>query len=70
MNQALQLDTIITFPSSCVPNGAVSASIIGATGTPFYTWTGPGVNSPNSINASVWQNLSSGWYYFSVVDDV
>ena len=70
MNQALQLDTIISFPSSCVPNGAVSASIIGATGTPFYTWTGPGINSPNSINASVWQNLSSGWYYFSVVDDV
>ena len=40
MNQALQLDTIISFPSSCIPNGAVSASIIGATGTPFYTWTG------------------------------
>jgi len=70
MNQILAVDTITTIPSSCIPIGAVSATIIGLTGTPTYTWSGPGANSSNFINASVWQNLSSGWYYFNVVDDV
>jgi gliding motility-associated-like protein len=31
-----------------------------------YTWNGPGAGNPNSINASVFQNLSPGWYYLSV----
>lgn len=33
---------------------------------PSYTWTGPGQNSGNSIDASVWQNLSPGWYYLTI----
>lgn len=32
----------------------------------LYTWNGPGANNPNSINASVFQNLSPGWYYITV----
>ena len=70
MNQILTLDTIISLPSSCVPTGSVSATVTGITGTPIYTWSGPGSNSSSFINASIWQNLSSGWYYFNVVDDV
>ena len=43
---------------------------LGVSGTPLYTWSGPGANSSNFINASVWQNLSSGWYYFTIEDDI
>ncbi len=35
----------------------------------LYTWNGPGVNNPSSINASVFQNLSPGWYYLSVTSN-
>lgn len=71
LNQTLAIDTLISYPSSaCVPTGAVSAFTSGMTGTPFYEWTGPGAGSPNSIDATVWQNLSPGWYYFSVTDNV
>lgn len=71
MNQTLQIDTMISYPSSaCDPTGAVSGFASGMTGTPYYNWTGPGPNSPNFIDATVWQNLSPGWYYFTVTDDV
>lgn len=68
MNQTLAIDTILIFPSSCQPTGAVSAVVVGTTGVPSYTWTGPGPNG--FIDASVWQNLPSGWYYISVSDNV
>ena len=71
VNQTLAIDTMFQFPSECgLATGAVSGIISGETGTPLYTWTGPGANNPNNINASVWEDLSSGWYYFSVEDDV
>ncbi|MFM7637459.1 MAG: choice-of-anchor L domain-containing protein, partial [Crocinitomicaceae bacterium] len=70
MNQTLAINTMTPTASSCVPTGAVSGTVIGATGIPTYNWSGPGTNSPNYIDASAWQNIPSGWYYFSVVDDV
>lgn len=70
LNQTLIVDTLMSWPATCEPIGAVSAMIAGATGVPLYNWTGPGPNSPNFINASVWENLSSGWYYFTVTDNV
>jgi len=70
LNQTLIVDTLLSFPADCNPIGAVSAAIMGATGVPLYNWTGPGPNNPNFINASVWENLSSGWYYFTVTDNV
>jgi gliding motility-associated-like protein len=70
LNQTLAVDTLLSFPADCNPIGAVSAVISGATGVPNYNWIGPGPNSPNSWDASVWQNLSSGWYYFTVTDNV
>lgn len=70
LNQTLKIDTLITGPASCDPTGYVSAIISGQTGTPLYNWVGPGPNNPNFINASVWQNLSSGWYYFTIKDNV
>lgn len=71
LNQTLAIDTLLSYPSApCDPTGAVSAMTSGETGVPLYEWTGPGPNSPNSIDATVWQNLSPGWYYFSVTDNV
>lgn len=69
VNQTLKVDTLITEPASaCDPDGYVSGLISGQTGGVQYTWTGPGPNNPNSINASVWSNLGSGWYYFTATD--
>ena len=71
LNQILSIDTMFQSPSECgLATGAVSGNISGETGTPLFTWTGPGANSPNSENASVWENLPSGWYYFSIEDNV
>lgn len=71
LNQTLSVDTVLSFPSApCDPTGAVSAIISGETGAPLHEWTGPGPNSPNSIDATVWEDLSSGWYYYTVTDDV
>lgn len=70
VNQTLQIDTLLSYPSSaCLPDGAVSAFVSGITGTPLYEWTGPGPNSPLFYQATVWQNIPPGWYYFTVQDD-
>lgn len=70
VDQLLNIDTTMANPSSaCLPDGAVSAMVSGLQGTPLYEWTGPGQNSPNFYQATVWIGVSPGWYYFSVEDD-
>jgi len=68
MNQTLAIDTMGTVPSSCQPTGVVWGLAMGTTGIPAYNWTGPGANNTNFINASVWEDIPSGWYYFTVTD--
>lgn len=70
MNQTLAIDTMGTEPSTCLPTGVVWGLAIGTTGIPSFNWTGPGPENPNFIDASVWENIPSGWYYFTVTDDV
>ena len=74
VNQTLNIDTVFTQASdACDPTGFVSAVIVGetnATGQSDYNWSGPGPNNPNSIDGTAWNNLISGWYYFTVADDV
>ncbi|MEY4571367.1 MAG: hypothetical protein RLZ10_571 [Bacteroidota bacterium] len=70
MNQTLAIDTMGTVPSSCQPTGVVWGLAIGTTGIPSFNWTGPGANNTNFIDASVWEDIPSGWYYFTVTDDV
>lgn len=70
LNQTLVVDSMWSGPATCEPIGWVAGFISGQTGVPFYNWSGPGPNSPNSIDASVWEDLSSGWYYFNVTDNV
>ena len=68
LNQTIAIDTIFTGPATCQPTGFVSVMASGLTGVPTYTWTGPGPNG--FIDASVWQNIPSGWYYITVEDNV
>ena len=70
MNQTLAVDTMGTEPSSCQPTGVVWGLATGITGIPAYNWTGPGANNTNFIDASVWEDIPSGWYYFTVTDNV
>lgn len=62
---------ITSTPSNCDQNdGIVNASINGVfNDLPYFTWSGPGTNSTNDIHATVWENLSPGWYYFEVESD-
>ncbi|MCH2231225.1 MAG: gliding motility-associated C-terminal domain-containing protein [Crocinitomicaceae bacterium] len=74
-NQTLMIDTIYSFPTSaCDNDGAVSAFVSGITddiNQPFYNWIGPGQGGAISIDGTATPEiLSSGWYYFSVTDDV
>ena len=72
VNQKLTIDTTKSIPTPCGQSlGAVIAQVSGITGTTSgteYTWHGPGATNPSSFNATVWQNVSAGWYYFSVKD--
>lgn len=68
MNQTLAIDTIYVGPSTCVPSGFVSVQASGTQGVPQYNWTGPGPGG--FIDASVWQNIPSGWYYITIEDNV
>lgn len=71
LNQTLAIDSMLQYPASaCNPTGTVVGFASGFSGTPIYNWVGPGANSTNSINASVFQNLSAGWYYFTITDNV
>ncbi len=62
------IDSILMGPTACGSNnGYVSAMTSGTfNDPPIYTWNGPGAGNPNQINASVFQNLSPGWYYLSI----
>jgi gliding motility-associated-like protein len=68
MNQILAIDTIYVGPSTCEPTGFVSVQVSGTQGVPQYNWSGPGPGG--FIDASVWQNIPSGWYYVTVEDNV
>ncbi|HLW30317.1 MAG TPA: choice-of-anchor L domain-containing protein [Brumimicrobium sp.] len=73
LDQRLKIDSLVQVSADC---GMSNGSVVGYgdptsyTGTPVYTWTGPGANNPSSINASAWQNRPPGWYYFTITDDV
>jgi gliding motility-associated-like protein len=75
VNQTLNIDSTVQFPASaCASNGVAIGYVSGtqtAVGQPYYNWTGPNANpGALSYDASVFQNIPSGWYYFTVIDDV
>lgn len=65
------IDLVESQPTSCGSNdGVVYVTTTGSFNDPaYYTWNGPGATNPTQINASVWQNLSPGWYYLSIESD-
>lgn len=75
MNQTLAIDTMIQYPSNaCDPTGSVSGFAIGLTtilNPPYYNWVGPdSITGVYDVDASVLEDIPSGWYYFTVTDDV
>lgn len=71
LNQTLAIDSMLQYPATaCDPTGTVVGFASGFSGTPLYNWSGPGPNSSNEIEATVFQHLSPGWYYFTVTDNV
>lgn len=74
VNQTLNIDSLLSYPSSaCQPDGAASAFVSGITmtfGQPYYHWTGPGNPGSYNVDATVITDIPSGWYYFTVIDDV
>lgn len=69
LQQTLMIDTLIMSPSeSCLNTGIVSATVYGVTGTPQYTWQ----TSDSTIvgNTLTLTDLGSGWYIFTVKDNI
>jgi len=65
------IDQVLSGPTDCGANSGYVSVITGGTfnDPATYTWSGPGPNSPNQINASVWTDLAVGWYYLEVESD-
>lgn len=76
VDQTLTIDSLLSYPSdACNPTGAVTAFVSGVTdvlGQPYYHWSDSIVpnGQPYEVDATVMQNIPSGWYYFTVEDDV
>ncbi|MDX2359163.1 MAG: choice-of-anchor L domain-containing protein [Crocinitomicaceae bacterium] len=79
VDQTLSVDTLISSPADGCgnPTGYVSAMTSGVTdvlGQPFNHWDDQAnhdVQGTGSyIDATVWTNLSPGWYFFDITDDV
>jgi len=71
VNQTLAIDTMNATPTaSCQNTGIVWGLGEGMTGQPLYHWEGPGTGGSYQIDASVLQNLPSGWYIFTIEDNV
>lgn len=74
VNQTLAIDTMITQnATACTPTGWANAQVVGVTnngGQPYYHWTGPGNPGSNNVDGTTITNVPSGWYYFTVIDDV
>lgn len=67
MNQTISIDSIQIYPASaCLSDGAVSSFVSGIVGVPQFNWNGNGENA----DATVLPNIASGWYYFTVSDNV
>lgn len=62
--------TLTQTPSTCNPTGTSTSTVTGSIGTNDYQWIGPGLINPDTLITQNTANLSSGWYYYTVIDDV
>lgn len=66
-SQTLEVD-LTSIPSSyCISDGEINSIISGNNGSANYNWTGGNISNPSLSNQ---ENLSSGWYYLSLQDQV
>jgi len=80
VNQTLSIDSVTSMPTgfiqlpNCLPTGVVQAFVSGQTqvlNLAYYNWTGPDtIPGPYDVNGTAMDSLPSGWYYFTVTDDV
>jgi gliding motility-associated-like protein len=72
-NKLLNIDSMQTVSTTtCQPDGSVISFPFGITGTPQFQWEDsvnyitPG--NGDSVQATSWNNIGAGWYYFTVID--
>ncbi|MBI1836184.1 MAG: choice-of-anchor L domain-containing protein [Flavobacteriia bacterium] len=70
VNKTLNASLSSLAASSCVPDGSASSVISGNVGTLSYQWIGPGLINGDTMLTQNITNIPSGWYYFTVTDDV
>ncbi len=74
MNQTLSIDSLNQTPADCgMDNGVAVSYVSGSTGSSsiVFHWTGPGHDSLSTgPQSSVWQDLSAGWYFLTIEDNV
>jgi hypothetical protein len=71
VNQTLAIDNMVTVSQvNCSPNGAAQGFYSGSTGGVLVNWTGPGNSGTYNSNQTTINNVTSGWYYFTVTDAV
>lgn len=71
LNQTLNIDSFMSGPShTCVANGFVNPTVIGNTGPVNYYWTGPNGNIEDTITTQNLVDITYGWYYLYVEDNV
>ncbi|MDB4324348.1 gliding motility-associated C-terminal domain-containing protein [Crocinitomicaceae bacterium] len=74
VNKIVNVDSLTSMPSSaCEPTGIVMADYITYTDPsfsilPLYNWTGPGNPGVYNVNGTAMEDVSPGWYYFTVND--
>ncbi len=76
VDQILRVDTVYTGPSNaCDPTGYVSFAFSGDSSSftppaqPFFNLAGPNDSTLFVTSGTAQQNLSSGWYYFTITDE-
>jgi len=62
--------TLSQTAATCAPDGTASSVVSGDVGTNTFQWIGPGLITPDTLTTQNITNISAGWYYYTVSDDV
>ena len=62
--------TLSQTAATCLPDGTASSVVSGDVGTNTFQWIGPGLITPDTLTTQNITNISAGWYYYTVSDDV
>lgn len=66
----LVIDSLTQIESECgLSTGQVQAFISGFSQNTSFEWRGPGAQSTDFVNDTIWENIPSGWYYFTIQEE-